>query len=45
MSRYGNNPAVLELDRFGFKGVLRKPFDCHSLRKVLAWVLEPASSE
>ena len=44
MSGYANDPVVLEPERYGFKGVLRKPFDRHSLRTVLARVLEPASS-
>jgi two-component system, cell cycle sensor histidine kinase and response regulator CckA len=44
MSGYSNDPAVLEPERHGFKGVLTKPFDRHSLRTVLTWVLEPASS-
>jgi PAS domain S-box-containing protein len=45
MSGYTNDPAVLEPERYGFKGVLTKPFDRHSLRKVLARVLEPAISK
>jgi PAS domain S-box-containing protein len=45
MSGYTNDPAVLEPERHGFKGVLTKPFDRHSLRKVLARVLEPAISK
>jgi two-component system, cell cycle sensor histidine kinase and response regulator CckA len=44
MSGYPNDPAVLEPERYGFKGVLRKPFDRHSLRTVLARMLEPAST-
>jgi PAS domain S-box-containing protein len=44
MSGYANDPAVLEPERYGFKGVLTKPFDRHSLRTVLARVLEPTSS-
>jgi two-component system, cell cycle sensor histidine kinase and response regulator CckA len=43
MSGYTNDPAVLEPQRYGFKDVLTKPFDRHSLRKVLARVLGPAS--
>jgi signal transduction histidine kinase/ActR/RegA family two-component response regulator len=42
---YSNDPALLEPERYGFKGVLRKPFDRHSLRTVLARVLEPATGE
>jgi two-component system, cell cycle sensor histidine kinase and response regulator CckA len=45
VSGYSNDPALLEPERYGFKGVLRKPFDRHSLRTVLARVLEPAPSE
>ena len=45
MSGYANDPVVLEPERYGFKGVLTKPFDRHSLRTVLARVLEPATSE
>jgi CheY-like chemotaxis protein len=44
MSGYANDPAVLEPERYGFKGVLTKPFDRHSLRTVLARVLGPAIS-
>jgi two-component system, cell cycle sensor histidine kinase and response regulator CckA len=44
MSGYASDSAVLEPERYGFKGVLTKPFDRHSLRTVLARVLEPASS-
>jgi len=45
MSGYANDPAVLEPERYGFKGVLAKPFDRDSLRKILARVLGPASRE
>jgi PAS domain S-box-containing protein len=41
MSGYANDPVVLEPERYGFKGVLAKPFDRDSLRKVLARVLGP----
>jgi PAS domain S-box-containing protein len=44
MSGYANDPVILEPERYGFKGVLAKPFDRDSLRKVLARVLGPASS-
>jgi PAS domain S-box-containing protein len=44
MSGYANDPVVLEPERYGFKGVLAKPFDRDSLRKILALVLGPASS-
>jgi PAS domain S-box-containing protein len=39
MSGYANDPAILEPERYGFKGVLAKPFDRDSLRRVLARVL------
>jgi two-component system cell cycle sensor histidine kinase/response regulator CckA len=45
VSGYSNDPALLEPERYGFKGVLRKPFDRQSLRTVLARVLEPATGE
>jgi signal transduction histidine kinase/CheY-like chemotaxis protein len=45
MSGYANDPVVLEPERHGFKGVLAKPFDRHSLRKVLDRVLRPGSCE
>ena len=45
VSGYSNDPVLLEPERYGFKGVLRKPFDRHNLRTVLARVLEPATSE
>jgi PAS domain S-box-containing protein len=41
MSGYANDPVVLEPERYGFKGVLTKPFDRQSLWKVLARVLGP----
>jgi two-component system, cell cycle sensor histidine kinase and response regulator CckA len=44
MSGYANDPVVMKAERYGFKGVLTKPFDRQSLRKVLARVLGPASS-
>jgi CheY-like chemotaxis protein len=43
MSGYANDPVVLEPERYGFKGVLAKPFDRNGLRKILALVLGPAS--
>ena len=43
MSGYATDPAILEPERYGFKGVLRKPFDRNSLRSVLARVLGPES--
>ena len=42
MSGYANDPVVLEPERYGFKGVLAKPFDRYSLRMVLARVLGAA---
>jgi two-component system cell cycle sensor histidine kinase/response regulator CckA len=41
MSGYANDPVVLKPERYGFKGVLTKPFDRQSLWKVLARVLGP----
>jgi two-component system, cell cycle sensor histidine kinase and response regulator CckA len=43
MSGYTNDPAVLEPQRHGFKGVLAKPFDRDSLRKVVGRILEPGT--
>jgi CheY-like chemotaxis protein len=39
MSGYADDPVFLEPERYGFKGVLAKPFDRYSLQKVLARVL------
>jgi PAS domain S-box-containing protein len=39
MSGYADDPVVLEPERYGFKGVLAKPFDRYSLQRVLARVL------
>jgi two-component system, cell cycle sensor histidine kinase and response regulator CckA len=39
MSGYAEDPAVLEPERYGFKGVLPKPFGAHDLRDVLNRVL------
>jgi len=39
MSGYANDPVVREPERYGFKGVLAKPFDKLKLREMLAWVL------
>jgi PAS domain S-box-containing protein len=39
MGGYATDPVVLEPERFGFKGVLAKPFDKLKLREVLARVL------
>ena len=41
MSGYANDPVVLEPERYGFKGVLAKPFDKLKLREVLSRVLGP----
>ncbi len=40
MSGYADNPAVLEPERHGFKGVLAKPFDIADLQKALAQAME-----
>jgi PAS domain S-box-containing protein len=45
MSGYANDPVVLEPERHGFKGVLAKPFDSDRLRKVLARVMGPGSTD
>lgn len=39
MSGYANDPAVLEPERHGFKGVLAKPFEIGQLREILSRVL------
>ena len=39
MSGYANHPVVLEPERHGFMGVLAKPFEGESLRKVLTRVM------
>ena len=41
MSGHAHAPAVLEPERFGFKGVLAKPFETAKLREVLSRVLGP----
>ena len=43
MSGYANDPVVLEPERYGFKGVLAKPFESAKLREILARVLGSAS--
>jgi PAS domain S-box-containing protein len=44
MSGYTADPVVLEPERYGFKGVLLKPFDANKLRETLARVLGPEST-
>ncbi|MCX6925002.1 MAG: response regulator [Verrucomicrobia bacterium] len=44
-SGYANDPAVVEPERYGFMGALRKPFDRHSLWTELARVLGPVGGE
>ena len=44
MSGYPNDPAVLEPERYGFEGVLTKPFDKLKLGAVLSLVLRSANS-
>jgi PAS domain S-box-containing protein len=39
MSGYADDPAILEPENHGFKGVLAKPFDFPSLIKILARVM------
>jgi two-component system cell cycle sensor histidine kinase/response regulator CckA len=41
MSGYAKDPVVMEPERYGFKGVLAKPFDKLKLHEILARVLEP----
>jgi two-component system, cell cycle sensor histidine kinase and response regulator CckA len=41
MSGYTNDPVILEPERYGFKGVLAKPFDKLQLLEVLSRVLGP----
>ena len=45
MSGYTNDPVILEPERYGFKGVLAKPFEKLKLREVLAQVLGRGSSD
>ena len=39
MSGYADDPVVLEPERYGFKGVLAKPFDKLKLQEILSRVL------
>ena len=41
MSGYANDPVVLEPERYGFKGVLAKPFEKLKLREIISRVLGP----
>jgi CheY-like chemotaxis protein len=45
MSGYTSDPVILLPERYGFKGVLAKPFDKLALRETLSRVLGPGSSE
>ena len=45
MSGYANDPVILEAERYGFKGVLAKPFAKLKLREILSRVLGPGSSD
>ena len=45
MSGYPSDPVVLEPERYGFKGVLAKPFDKLALRETLSQVLGPGSRD
>ena len=45
MSGYPSDPVVLEPERYGFKGVLAKPFDKLALQETLSRVLGPGSRE
>ena len=40
MSGYGNDPVLKEPERYGFKGVLAKPFDIVKLQEVLSLVMK-----
>ena len=41
MSGYANDPVILEPERYGFKGVLAKPFEKLKLREIISRVLGP----
>jgi CheY-like chemotaxis protein len=43
MSGYANDPVILEPERYGFKGVLAKPFDNLKLQEILSRVLGPVT--
>ena len=45
MSGYINDPVVMEPNRYGFKGVLAKPFDKPTLQEIVSRVLRPESRE
>jgi CheY-like chemotaxis protein len=45
MSGYPSDPVVLEPERYGFKGVLAKPFDKLALQETLSRVLGSGSGE
>ena len=40
MSGYSDDAVLLEPQQYGFKGILRKPFNSDDLRKILARVME-----
>ena len=43
MSGYGNDPAVVSPECYGFKGGIAKPFDIEEMRNLLSRVLENES--
>lgn len=43
MSGYANDPVVLNPEKYGFKGVLFKPFDIAELQELLARIMKPVS--
>jgi signal transduction histidine kinase/CheY-like chemotaxis protein len=45
ISGYANDPVVMEPKRYGFKGVLAKPFEKRKLRDILSQVLGPVASD
>jgi two-component system, cell cycle sensor histidine kinase and response regulator CckA len=45
ISGYATDPVVLEPERYGFKGVVAKPFDKLKLREMLSRVLGPVTGD
>jgi two-component system, cell cycle sensor histidine kinase and response regulator CckA len=45
MSGYADDPVLLEPEKHGFRGILRKPFESDSLRKALARVMGAVKRE
>jgi CheY-like chemotaxis protein len=44
MSGYADDPVLQEPERYGFMGILTKPFDSDSLRKALVCVMGPENT-